>query len=111
MPTKGEQFAGLTVAISREAGSRGTSIAKRAGEKLGWQVYTQELLEYLAQEGSHRQELAGTSSAAGERWCEQRLDQLLREQNLSQHPSVANLTRIMLTQLAEPFISTRTETR
>jgi len=39
--------AGLTIAISREAGSRGASIAKRAGEKLGWEVYSQDLLEYL----------------------------------------------------------------
>jgi cytidylate kinase len=87
----------LTIAISREAGSRGTSIARRAGEKLGWQVYTQELLEYLSQEGQSRQELVAAASAEGARWCEERLDQLLREQNLSQHPSVANLARIMLT--------------
>ena len=39
--------AGLTVAISREAGARGGSIARRIGKKLDWQVYTQELLEFL----------------------------------------------------------------
>jgi cytidylate kinase len=88
--------ASLTIAVSRESGSRGTSIARRAGEKLGWQVYTQELLEYLAQEGAFRQDLVDSASAAGVRWCEQRLDQLLREQNLSQHPSLANLARTML---------------
>ena len=31
--------ASLTVAVSREAGSRGTSIAGRAGQKLGWQKW------------------------------------------------------------------------
>ena len=38
--------AGLTIAISREAGARGLTIGQRAGEKLGWEVYSQEMLEY-----------------------------------------------------------------
>src|SRR5947209_272083 len=70
----------LTIAISREAGSRGGSIARRAAAKLGWQVYTQELLEYLAQEGSPRQDLLDALSPEAARWSEQRLEQLLREQ-------------------------------
>jgi cytidylate kinase len=84
----------LTVAISREAGSRGSSITRRAGSKLGWQVYTQELLEYIAQEGSFRQDMVEAAAAAG--WIEGRLEKLLREQNLSQHPSIANMARIIL---------------
>jgi cytidylate kinase len=86
----------LTVAISREAGSRGGSIARRAGHKLGWQIYTQELLEYLAQESSFRQDVVEAASPAGARWAEERLEKLLREQNLSQHPSIGNLARIIL---------------
>src|SRR5919202_3538528 len=54
--------ASLTLAVSREAGSRGSSIATRAGQKLGWQVYTQELLEYIAQEGTFRQDVVNTLS-------------------------------------------------
>lgn len=88
--------ASLTVAISREAGARGGSIARRAGAKLGWQVYTQELLEYVAQEGPFRQDIVDGVSGAGSRWAEERLEVLLREQNLSQHPSVGNLARIIL---------------
>src|SRR5438034_78188 len=38
---------GLTLAISREAGARGTSIARKVGEQLGWQVFDQESLDYL----------------------------------------------------------------
>ena len=49
--------ASLTIAVSREAGSRGTDIARRAGKKLGWQIYNQELLEYIAQEGTFRQDM------------------------------------------------------
>src|SRR5260370_18803749 len=48
--------AGLTIAISREAGARGATIAKRAGEKLGWEVYSQDMLEYGAQNASLRQD-------------------------------------------------------
>jgi cytidylate kinase len=91
----------LTVAISREAGSRGGSIARRAAAKLGWQVYTQELLEYLSQETALRQELVDAVAAAEARWAEERLEQLWREQNVSQHPSISNLARIALTLAAQ----------
>src|SRR5690242_12897526 len=36
--------AAMTIAVSREAGARGGTIARRVGRKLGWQVYDQELL-------------------------------------------------------------------
>jgi cytidylate kinase len=91
----------LTIAISREAGSRGGSIARRAAAKLGWQVYTQELLEYLSQEASLRQDLMDALSPSGARWAEERHDQLLREQNLSQHPSIGNLARTVLALAAQ----------
>jgi cytidylate kinase len=88
--------ASLTVTISREAGSRGGSIARRAGRKLGWQVYNQELVEYVAQEGTFRQDLVENLPPAAARWAEDHLDVLLREQNLSQHPSIIQLARMVL---------------
>jgi cytidylate kinase len=88
--------AALTIAISRETGSRGGSIAQRIGTKLGWQVYRQELLEYIAQEGNFRQELADNLSPLAKQWVDQSLDRLLREQNLSRHPSVLELARIII---------------
>ncbi len=88
--------AGLTVAVSRESGSRGGTIARRAARKLGWQIYDQELLEYVAQETAVRQGvLEGLQGPAGA-WIEERMDRLLREQNLSQHPLVGNLARVVL---------------
>ncbi len=86
----------LTIAISREAGSRGGTIGRRAARKLGWQVYNQELLEYIAQEGAFRESVVGNMSPAAARWAEEHLELLLREQNLSQHPSVVDLARIVL---------------
>jgi cytidylate kinase len=88
--------ASLTIAVSREAGSRGSTIATRAGQKLGWQVYNQELLEYIAQEGAFRQDITNNLSPEAARWAEDRLQTLLREQIVSQHPSIINLARIVL---------------
>jgi cytidylate kinase len=86
----------LTVTVSREAGSRGGSIARRAGRKLGWQVYNQELVEYVAQEGAFRQDFVENLPPAAARWAEDHLEVLLREQNLSQHPSIVQLARMVL---------------
>jgi cytidylate kinase len=86
----------LTIAVSREAGSRGTSIATRAGQKLGWQIYNQELLEYIAQEGTFRQDIVENLPEPAARWVEAQLERLLREQSLSQHPSIIDLARIIL---------------
>jgi cytidylate kinase len=88
--------ASLTIAISREAGSRGSSIAARAGQKLGWQIFNQEVLEYIAQEGAFRQDIVENLSPAAGRWAEEQLQRLLREQNLSQHPSIIDMARIIL---------------
>lgn len=87
--------ASLSIAVSREAGARGETIGRRAAKKLGWQVYNQELLEYTAQEGPFRHVTAHLPPQLA-RWAEERLHALQREQNLSQHPSVADMARIVL---------------
>jgi cytidylate kinase len=86
----------LTIAVSREAGARGVTVARRVGRKLGWQVYAQELLDYMAQEGQARADVAEHLSPEAIRWSEERLQQLLREQVLSQHPSVMDVARVIL---------------
>jgi cytidylate kinase len=40
----------FTVAITRQAGSRGTTIARLVGNKLAWPVYDKELLLHIGQE-------------------------------------------------------------
>ncbi len=88
---------GLTVAISREAGARGGSIGRRVARKLGWAVYDQELLEYMAHEASVRRGVVEPAAGPASEWVERRVEQLLREQNLSQHPLIVHLARIVLT--------------
>jgi cytidylate kinase len=40
----------ITVALSRQAGSRGAEVARAVGATLGWPVYDHELLELIARE-------------------------------------------------------------
>jgi cytidylate kinase len=101
VPPPAEFPAGLTVAVSREAGSRGGSIGRRAARKLGWQVYDQELLEYVSQDGPMHQELIDGLPAGAADWLGQRLEQLQREQSVSQHPSILRLARAILALAAQ----------
>src|SRR5262245_18016826 len=40
----------FAIALSREAGAPGTSVAREVGKRLGWLVYDHELLEHIARE-------------------------------------------------------------
>ncbi len=88
--------AGLTVAISRESGARGSTIARRAGAKLGWQVYPQDLLEYVTQDAAARQEVLDSLPPGAAAWAEAQLERLLRAEALSSNPSIVELARVVL---------------
>ena len=47
----------MTIAVSRQAGARGGTIARHVGQRLGWQVIDQDLIEYIVREGSAEREL------------------------------------------------------
>ena len=61
---------GVTVAISREAGSRGGSIAAAVGRRLGWQVYTQEMLDFLVEDDAARAEVLAEVPQGARLWAE-----------------------------------------
>ena len=88
--------AALSIAISREAGSRGGTIGRRVGRKLEWQVYDQELLEYLVQDSTVQQGLAENLSAAAREWVEEQLRRLTTAGELDQTPAILNLARLGL---------------
>ncbi len=69
---------GLTIALSRESGARGTNISRRLGRLLGWQVYDQELLEYMSQDAAVRLGLVENLPTACLEWIETRLAELRR---------------------------------
>src|SRR4051794_10214655 len=84
---------GLTIAISREAGSRGGSIAHRAGVKLGWEVYTQEMLEFGAQNPTLRDDLLASLSTASLNWIDQEYSRLL-DTELRRNPGILELAHL-----------------
>lgn len=86
---------GLTIALSREAGSRGASIARRVSTRMGWDIYTQEMLEVLTQEGALSQEIAKQLPDGADEWIEDHLQQLLQEQSISRNPGVMELARVI----------------
>jgi cytidylate kinase len=89
--------ADVTIAVSRESGARGGTIARRVGRKLGWQIYDQELMEYMSQEAAVSPTVIEAATLGGGAWTEQRLAELLSHHAISDHPSVLNLARVVLT--------------
>src|SRR5580765_7952781 len=83
----------LTIAISRQTGSRGGSIAKRAGRKLGWQVVDQDLLEYMTQQGSTSDDL----TVAASEWADGQLAGLRRSAMLDADEHEVQMARTILT--------------
>jgi cytidylate kinase len=83
----------LSIAVSRQTGSRGGSIAQLVGRKLGWQVVDQDLLEFMAQQGSAGDDL----TAAAREWAERRLRELQQNGTLAADKSETNLARTILT--------------
>src|SRR5438105_12155875 len=73
----------LTVALSREAGARGTTIAHKLGELLGWQVFDQELIDFLLTDESGRLKLLADVADGARAWVDARLEQLRRERRIA----------------------------
>jgi cytidylate kinase len=84
------------LAVSREAGARGGSIARRVGKRLGWQVYNQELLEFLcANEAARESVLAEVpTDAAG--WVAAQLDRIRRDRSIDPEAESGQMPRLIL---------------
>src|SRR5438477_5210626 len=88
---------GMTVAVSREAGARGTTVARKLGELLGWQVFDQETLDYLLQDDTARGRLLADVPAAARAWADEQLDRLQRQKRLNADADAAAMVRLVLT--------------
>lgn len=101
VPTERMAPLGLSIAVSREAGARGGTIARLVGEKLSWQVYDQELLEYVAQNPVIRQGTIEGLSPACLAWVEGRLTELEEVAALKEASEVRNLAHVTLALAAQ----------
>jgi len=88
---------GLTVAISRETGARGGSIAERVGKKLGWQVYPQDLLEFLGGNESARSHVLTDVPEEAARWADRQLERLRQEKIIKAGVELGEMPRLILT--------------
>jgi cytidylate kinase len=88
--------AAVTLAISREAGSRGGSIARRLGRRLGWQVYNQELLEFLCANEAARQSVLADVPAAAAGWVAAQLDRVRQDRGIDPHAEGGEMPRLIL---------------
>ncbi len=86
----------LCITISREAGARGSAIARLVGQKLGWTVYDQELLEYIAHEMHLRAGVLESLDEKAFRWAHDWLARLLEGQWQNQDSYIVHLTKVVL---------------
>ena len=97
---RSEQAAGapprFCVTISREAGARGSTIARLVGQQLGWTVYDQELLEYIAHEMHLRAGVLDSLDEKAYRWAQDWLAALLEDQWQNQDSYIVHLTKVVL---------------
>lgn len=88
---------GLTVAVSRQAGSRGTTIAQKVADILAWQVFDHDTLDYLAQNDTARAQLLADVPGDAREWAEAQLAHLQRYHHLNADPDALGLIRLVLT--------------
>jgi cytidylate kinase len=87
---------GLTIAVSRESGARGGSIARRVGKRLGWQVYNQELLEFLCAQEAARQSILVDVPAGAAAWVDSQLDRVRQDRGIDPQAEGSEMPRLIL---------------
>jgi cytidylate kinase len=86
----------LTVALSREAGTSGTVIARALGARLGWPVYDRELLQRIAGEMGLRANLLESVDEKRRSWLLEFLETFSSVRAVSESAFVRNLIETVL---------------
>jgi cytidylate kinase len=86
----------FTIALSREVGARGTSVARVLGERLGWQVYDHELVERIAQEMRLRASLLKSVDERRMSWIEECIENFSTVPTVTQSSYVQHLLETVL---------------
>jgi cytidylate kinase len=87
---------GLTVAVSRQAGARGATVARKVAEILSWQVFDHDTLDYLAGDDTARAQLLADVPPDAMRWAANRLEHLQQNCGLNADDTVLRLVRLVL---------------
>lgn len=86
----------FTIAVEREAGVPGTSIAHEVSTRLGWQVYDHELLERIAQEMGLRVSLLESIDEKRQSWLRESLEAFASVSSVSESAYVRHLAETIL---------------
>jgi len=84
-----------TIALSREVGALGTTVARAVGERLGWPVYDHELLEKIAQEMNLRVRLLESVDERRMSWIEECIESFGLKPQLSENAYVRHLVQTL----------------
>ncbi len=85
-----------TVAVAREAGAPGTSVAHEVGARLGWPVYDHELLEQIAKEMGLRVNLLESIDERRQNWMLEALEAFAEAPYVSENSYVRHLIQTVL---------------
>ncbi|MBM4073074.1 MAG: cytidylate kinase-like family protein [Planctomycetes bacterium] len=85
----------ITVALSREAGAKGVSVARAIGERIGWPVYDRELLQRVAEESGLYENLLESVDEKRKGWMTACVEALLSVPSVSEHVYSRHLLRTM----------------
>jgi cytidylate kinase len=86
----------FTIAITREAGASGPTIARAVGEKLGWPVYDRELLQQVAEEMGLRASLFKNADEKRKGWLQECLERIFAVPAVSNSQYFRHLTETLL---------------
>jgi cytidylate kinase len=85
----------FTIALSREAGARGSTIAQRVGQLLGWPVYDRELIQKIADEKGLRTRLLESIDEKRSNWLQKCLEGLVIGPRVSEGAYLRYLSETM----------------
>lgn len=85
-----------TIALSREAGARGTSVAREIGRRLDWPVYDHELVQAIAQEMHIHTSLLESVDERHKDWLQERVEALCNVPAVSEAAFVRRLVKSLL---------------
>jgi len=87
---------GPYITISREEGAGGSEIARRVGERLGWDVLDQELLDYIAEHHHLPRNVLEFVDETTANWLHEAFSNLIDRRVISQQAYVKRLGSVVL---------------
>ncbi|MCI0463768.1 MAG: cytidylate kinase-like family protein, partial [Gemmataceae bacterium] len=86
----------FTVALTREAGTPGTSVASEVGSRLGWPVYDHQLLERISQEKGLRVQLLESVDERQKSWLTEAIEMFTGVPHVSENAYAHYLVETVL---------------